>query len=184
MKRIVLLILMVVAGTQLVLGQGENSQLTLTKEFIRRVFDMQPFDSIAKYTTLRKDLPLARFKYSSAYLATLFLQLQIQDKKYHYLDLSYIPYLALSGRQRTLVYDKSAIDGSQNNKDLSAIYAVYSGAELVTYVELKNGKVSGIRSIFNPGADYIHSFAMNDIDTVKSIIKLEEKDRAKVQINN
>ena len=174
MRKIIILILVIGVRSQL-FGQGASSQnqLTLTKEFVRRVFDMEPFDSISKLTTLNNDLPLRRFKYSAAYFSILILQLQIDKENYPYSDLSYIPYTALSGKQRTLVYE-GFMDGIPNGIDLSAIYAVYYKTELVTYVELKNGKINGIKSYYSQGgADYLHQFPMSNIDKDSSMKKLE-----------
>ncbi len=172
MKQVITIVLILSAGPQLY-GQETNdnqNRLLLVKEFTRRVFDMQPFDSIVKLTTLNKNLPKAQFKYKAAYFTVAMLQCKIHGRKYPpYSELSYIPYLALSKPQRTLIYDKSSIDGSQSGRDLSSIYAVYHKTELVTYVEVKNNKVEGMQAGINQGGtDYMHLFNMSYIDTDKS----------------
>jgi len=131
---------------------------------------MNSFDSISKLTTLNKDLPLRRFKYSAAYFSTLILQMQIDKKSYEYSDLSYIPYSALPQAQKTLGPESNGI---LLGTELSAVYAVYYKTELVTYVEPKNGKINGIMSYYNQGgANYLHQFPMSNIDKDSSMNRL------------
>lgn len=175
--KLVLAIILIYTARHQSYGQetdDRQNQLILTKEFMRRVFDMQPFDSIAKCTTLSMDLPLARFKYSAAYFSILHLQLQVVHKNYYCSDLSYVPYLALSPAQRTLFEDKATIDGSRSNRDLSAIYAVYNKkSELITFVEIKDSKVSAINSFYNQGGtQYLHQFTMKEVDEDSTITRL------------
>lgn len=172
-KLLIVILLLSIQIMTLAQDLNHEKQLMLAKEFMRMVFDMQSFDSISKLTTLNKDLPLARFKYSSAYFSLIILRLQIVKNKCSYPDLSYIPYLLLQQDKRTLVYEK-LIDGVPNGIDLSMIYAVYDKNGPVTYIAFKNGKISGIKSYYSQGgADYIHQFNMEEVDNKSSLAKLD-----------
>src|SRR5258706_3350306 len=104
MKKIIILLLISVR----LFGQDINDQSSLihTKEFMRMICDLRPFDSIAELTTLSRDLPLVRFKYTTAYFSITILQLRIKEKNYNYSDFSYIPYSSLPPEKRTLIYEK------------------------------------------------------------------------------
>jgi len=171
MKRIIITVFFICGFTfQSYAQEADNERtLTLAKEFMRRVFDMQPFDTLSKLTTLNKDLPKARIKYSSAYFAIVMLQLQLQ--KYSYSDLSYIPYLILPTNQRNLVYERF-IDGKPEGIDLSTVYAVMSKEKVVTYLDIKNGVMKGIRAPLNHGGSYyLHEFSMDYLDKDTSLNK-------------
>ncbi len=170
MKKIVILLLIPLR----LLGQDVNNQSSLfrTKEFMRKVCDLQPFDSIAELTTLSKDLPLARFKYSTAYFSITILQLRIKKNNYSYSNFSYIPYSSLPLERRTLIHEKF-FDGRPNRIDIDSIYAVYNKVNLVTYVEIREGKVSGIKSYYSQGStDYMHQFRMDNVDNKAVLAQL------------
>src|SRR5690349_10625530 len=118
MKKVLLVCLISTSGQLFGQESNENS-LTLTKEFIKRIFDMQPFDSIARLTTLDKNIS-AKAEFCAAYYLITNLRLQIQNEKYSYEKLSYIPYAALPSFKRTLVYEKF-LEEVPREVDLSSV---------------------------------------------------------------